>query len=86
MTISALKALVGFLLLFVLPPLLLQPLRPALVALPLPEPTLWQSFGLFLGQILVFTVAVWGWNQRQRVKELERELARAKYTRGMTDD
>jgi hypothetical protein len=42
---------------------------------------------MFLEQILISTVAVWGWKQRQRVNELERELARVKYASGgRTDD
>jgi hypothetical protein len=75
--------------LFVLVPLVLQPLRPAMVqAVPLPESPLWQSAALFVGQFLIFGLAVWVWNQRQRLKEFERDVERAKLrpSGGIADD
>jgi hypothetical protein len=85
--IRARTAVVAAVSLFVGLPLLAQPLRPAIVALPLPEPTLWQSAALFIGQFLIFGLVVWVWNQRQRLKERERELEHAKlHTSGVADE
>ena len=81
------KGIVLFLLLFVIPPLLAQPFRQEIIAIvSLPEPTLWQSLAMFGSQIIMFALAAWAWNQRKRIKHLEREVAREKYrdpTRGI---
>jgi hypothetical protein len=82
--ISTKRAIVGAVVLFVVVPVLLQPIRPWLVSLPLPEPTLWQSITMFIGQFLVAGFAVAWWNERAQRKEAERD--RVKYTGGMADD
>jgi hypothetical protein len=87
--ISVRKATVAAIVLFMGLPLLAQPIRPAIVqAWPLPEPTLWQSAWMFVGQFLIFGLAVWVWNLRQRNRDLEREVERTKVrsSRGMADD
>jgi hypothetical protein len=84
--ISTKRAIVGAVLLFVVVPVALQPLRPLLVSLPLPEPTLWQSITMFIGQFLVAGFAIAWWNERTQRKEAECERDRVKYTGGMADD
>jgi hypothetical protein len=84
--ISARKAIVGAVVLFVMVPILLQPIRPWLVSLPLPQPTLWQSAVMFIGQFLVAAVGVAWWNERAQRKDAERERDRVKFSGGLADD
>jgi hypothetical protein len=75
--ISGRHAVVGAVALFVLVPLALQPFRPVIVqAAPLPKPTLWQSVTLFIGQFVIFGLAVWVWNLKRQVATLEAALER----------
>ena len=67
-----------FLLVFIVPAIVLQPVRPMLVGL-LPQPTAWQSVSMFLSTIIITILAIYAYNLRQRIKHLEREVKRAKY-------
>ena len=77
------KGVALFLLVFVLPGFLAQPFRQEIIAVvSLPQPTAWQSLSMFLSMILVATLAIYAYNLRQRMKELERERYRAEYNMG----
>lgn len=64
------RVLLAFVALFVVPPIVLQPVRPVLVDI-VPQPTLWQSVALLLGQVLLFVLAVRWWTLRQRLAALD---------------
>lgn len=80
--ISLRQGIVIFVGVFILPAIAAQPFRSEIVAIvPLAEPTLWQSVSSLIGSAIVVGLAVYAWNQRKRIQELEREVERQKYYR-----
>lgn len=77
-TISLRKGIMLFVLVFIAPAIVLQPVRPAIAGF-LPAPTLWQSATMVVSTLLVAGLAIYAYNQRQRIRELEREIERQKY-------
>jgi hypothetical protein len=71
-----------FVLVFILPAIVLVPMRTEIMAIvPLAEPTLWQSLNNLVGSAIIIGLAVFAWNQRKRIQQLEREVERQKYYR-----
>jgi predicted transporter len=80
-TISLKQGILLFGLVFIAPAIVAQPFRAEIMdVVPLAEPTLWQSANLFIGSILVAALAIYAWNKRKQVQELEREVERQKHT------
>jgi hypothetical protein len=69
-----------FLVTFVLPVIILLPVRAELMTI-FPPPTLWQTLNNVLGSILMTGLLIYAYNKRQRIQEQDREIARLRSQR-----
>jgi uncharacterized membrane protein len=76
--ITARKGVVLFLVLFIAPAIAAQPFRAELMAI-VGNPVWLSAINNLLGAAIITGLAIYAWNQRQRIKDLEREVERTKY-------
>lgn len=69
-----------FLAIFILPAIVLMPFRAELMAL-VGTPAWLSAMNNLLGAAIITGLAVYAWNQRKRIQELEREVERERYRR-----
>jgi predicted transporter len=76
--ISLRNGVVLFLAVFILPAVLAQPFRAELMAI-VQQPALVSAINNLLGAAIITGLAIYAYNKRKRVQELEREVERTKY-------
>jgi hypothetical protein len=79
--ISLRQGIVIYVIVLMIPVMLLLPFRAEIMAITVQNRTLLQGVNNLLGSAFVVGLAIYGWNKRQQVKALEREIERERYRR-----